>query len=191
MLPEILDISRGCFLSVTDSLLRIIGRIAESFIVVKLQKIALFYYITNIQHIQHLNSENLTKNKSLSRLCRALAIFQVLNSRDHPSFLTARILPNRSIWDKITFGSVGHYHFWMRPHRPVRNLRLIFPFSCDIPSLTVARQRKPAERYAITHSGFWSFEKMLYVNVTSNIFSASGSVPWGGSGDDPKPCQST
>ena len=38
MLPEILDISRGCFLSVTDSLLRIIGRIAESFIVVKLQK---------------------------------------------------------------------------------------------------------------------------------------------------------
>ena len=63
MLPEILDISRGCFLSVTDSLLRIIGRIAESCIVVKRQKIALFYYIKNIQHIQHLNQENLTKKQ--------------------------------------------------------------------------------------------------------------------------------
>jgi len=30
-------------------------------------------------------------------------------------------------------------------------------------------QKKPAERYAITHSGFWSFKKMLYAKKLTKM----------------------
>ena len=48
------------------------------------------------------------------------------------------------------------------------------PTHGNTPSLTVARQKKPAERCRITLSGFSRFEEMLYVNVTSGIFSTFG-----------------
>jgi len=62
MFAEVFDVFGSGFFAIPDTLLSVISRIFDPFIVVQFHNSSpLKHYITNIHHIQHIFKENLTK----------------------------------------------------------------------------------------------------------------------------------
>ena len=131
---------------------------------------ALAYYTINMQHMQQKNREKLTKKYSPVKALRAFG-----------HLLSVKLPAGGRSFCLISFNGDCGPPF--RSSKKIADSLLLvisraalteIKTGCKIPSLTVARWKKPAERCEITHSGFSCFQKMLHANIISGVFSASG-----------------